>query len=60
MALSIGAIGQLDLPLTQKAVNLFEAKELVSAKTTILEATQSSSEQNHPYTWCVKGFVFKE
>ena len=60
MALSVGAIGQLNLPLTQQAVNYFEAKDLVSAQTAIVEATQSATEKDHPYAWCVKGFVFKE
>ena len=51
---------QQDLPRTSQAVKLYESGDLVGAKEVILDALQKEEEQNHPYTWCVKGFIFKE
>ncbi|MGB1032594.1 MAG: hypothetical protein ACPGWM_08255 [Flavobacteriales bacterium] len=51
---------QQGLPRTSQAVKLYESGDLVGAKEVILDALQKEEEQNHPYTWCVKGFIFKE
>ena len=67
MFLIIGMIAllsshQAQTPLlrTQQAVELHDNGELVEAKDVILIALQDSLESKHPYTWCVKGFIFKE
>lgn len=51
---------QTPLPRTQQAVALYDNGELVEAKDVILVALQDSLESKNPYTWCVKGFIFKE
>lgn len=49
-----------DLPLTNKAIQRFEAGDLSAAREAVDNAVRSSDEQHHPYTWFVKGFIYKE
>lgn len=58
--IQLAAFAQPDLPQTNRAISFCEANDLMAARNTILEAVQSEKEGNHPYTWYVKGFVFKE
>lgn len=46
--------------LTQQAIQRYQAGDLMAARSSILEALQSSKEKNESYTWYVKGFIFKE
>lgn len=45
---------------TQEAVRRYQEGDLMAARTSILEALQSPIEQTDPFTWYVKGFLFKE
>ncbi len=46
--------------LTSKAIQRVQAGDLMAARSAIIEAIQSPKERNAPYTWYVKGYVFKE
>lgn len=48
-----------ELPLTNEAAQYCQEKNFEKAKEKINEAT-NSNEAQHPYTWYVKGFIFKE
>lgn len=48
------------LPITESAVKAFQGGDIDQAKDRIHFALASETEKNHPYTWCVKGFVYKE
>ncbi len=49
-----------DLVLTNAAAKLCQEKNYDAAKSKIKEAMQSEMEVNHPFTWYVQGFIFKE
>lgn len=59
VCLSFTATGQ-HLPKTQRAVERFEQGDIAAARDAVMEALQDNNERKHPYTWFVKGFVFKE
>lgn len=59
LLLTVCTFGQ-DLPLTNKAVQRFEGGDLMAARQTVDQAVTSAGEQAHPYTWFVKGFIYKE
>lgn len=55
-----GISAQKQLVLTNEATARYEAGDLMAARSSILEALASPQEKNEPYTWFVKGFIFKE
>lgn len=57
--LTLSAAAQ-DLPKTMRAVERFEQGDIAAARDAVLEALQDKQERQHPYTWFVKGFLFKE
>jgi len=54
------ASAQDALPITESAVKAFQEGNIDQAKDRIHSALANETEKNHPYTWCVKGFVYKE
>ncbi|MDP4586872.1 MAG: hypothetical protein NWS86_01730 [Flavobacteriales bacterium] len=54
------ALAQDALPITESAVKAFQEGNIDQAKDRIHFALANEAEKNHPYTWCVKGFVYKE
>jgi tetratricopeptide (TPR) repeat protein len=49
-----------DLVLTNEAARLCQEKKYDDARSKINEAMQSEMELNHPFTWYVQGFIYKE
>jgi hypothetical protein len=49
-----------DLLLTNEAAKLCQEKNYDGAKSKINEAMQNEVEINHPFTWYVQGFIYKE
>lgn len=60
LLLSIGISAQPKLPKTQQAIAYTESGQLIQARDQILIALKDQQEQNHPYTWFVKGYIYKE
>jgi hypothetical protein len=45
---------------TDQAIRQYQLGDLMAARTTINEALQAAEAQKNPYTWYVKGFIYKE
>lgn len=60
LLVTASVVAQETLPITNKAVQQCQVDDLMGAKATILEAMLSEDEAEHPYTWFVKGYIFKE
>lgn len=58
--MQLSVFAQTDLPKTQDAIRKYEAGDIMAARDAILDAVQSDQEKRHPYTWYVKGFLYKE
>ncbi len=48
------------LPLTNQAARVCKNGDLMAAKDLIGQATSDASEKHAPYTWFVKGYIYKE
>jgi tetratricopeptide (TPR) repeat protein len=51
---------QTSLPHTNKAAKLYHNGDLIAAKAEIEYAITSAVENEHAYTWYVRGFIYKE
>lgn len=47
-------------PITTQAIQRAHSGDWMAARSSILEALQNSDEKRSPYTWYVKGYIFKE
>lgn len=56
---AFGALAQPG-PITTQAIQRVQTGDLMAARASILDALQSKEEGRSPYTWYVKGFIFKE
>jgi hypothetical protein len=57
---SVAAYAQPGESKTELAIKQYQAGDLMAARTTINEALQAGDAQKNPYTWYVKGFIYKE
>lgn len=58
--LSDAVLAQTELPLTQKAIELYDDGHLMEAKDQILAALKDPNESKSALTWYTKGFIYKE
>lgn len=60
LLLPLTFVAQHSLPHTNKAAMLYHDGDLIGAKGAIEQAVQSPQENEHAYTWYVRGFIYKE
>lgn len=58
--IGLGGTTQVDLPMTGDASRIFQSGDLSGAREKIDAAVLDDLEKEHPYTWYVRGFIYKE